>query len=189
MSSASKYRALKDAVYTRGIPPDPFLDELIGWGKTAPDEIFLPNDNPVDIYGSIKGVLGPWTGLLHRKAAMLEVLRVLAGFESSWNWKEGVDLTNKHSQAHIEGQETGIFQVSFDSTGFDKSLKDCLLRHGVTFAPKNFIDAMKFNHQLALEYCARLLRSSIAWDGPLKRREAHPWMRRDAVIEFEALLK
>ena len=52
---------------------------------------------------------------MHRRAALLEVMRVHAGFESSWDWNEGVDITNPHSVAHIEGQETGIFQVSFDS--------------------------------------------------------------------------
>jgi hypothetical protein len=185
--SAKYSLALKAPVYTRGVPPDSFLDELVAWGKSAPDEIFQPNDKP-DIYGSVKSVLGPWNGLVHRKAVMLEVLRCLGGFESSWNWREGVDRTNRTSMTHIEGQETGIFQVSFDSTLFDPSLRECVRRYCPAVNAQNFIDKMKSNHLFALEYCARLLRFSIAWDGPIKRREIHSWLRRDAVDEFAARL-
>ena len=77
-----KYIATKQRVLNRGVPPDAFLDELVAWGKEAPDEIFAPN-NHVDIYSSVVGVLGPWQGIPHRRAVMLEVMRVLAGFESS----------------------------------------------------------------------------------------------------------
>ena len=74
------FRATKQKVLNRGIPPDSFLQELIAWGRTAPDEIFAPNQN-ADVYSNVVGVLGPWQGLPHRRAAMLEVMRVLAGFE------------------------------------------------------------------------------------------------------------
>lgn len=76
------FHATKRKVFNRGVPPDSFLDELVAWGKTAPDEIFAPN-TVVDIYSNVVGVLGPWQGINHRRAAMLEVMRVLAGFESS----------------------------------------------------------------------------------------------------------
>jgi hypothetical protein len=76
----------------------------------------------------MEGALGPWIGLLHRKAVMCEVLRVEAAFESDWKWNEGVDITNQHSMTHIEGQETGAFQVSADSMRFDTSLIDCVDR-------------------------------------------------------------
>lgn len=86
------------------------------WAKNAPDEIFTPNPNPADVYASTKNELGPWgTSIIHRKAGMLEIMRVHAGFESSWNWKEGVDRNNATSLTHKAGEETGIFQVSFNS--------------------------------------------------------------------------
>ena len=57
----------------------------------------------------VAGVLGPFgNDMSLRRAAMLEVMRVHAGFESSLNWKEGVDRTNKTSMANVTGQETGI---------------------------------------------------------------------------------
>src|ERR1700757_2105495 len=90
------YTATKQHVSNRGIPPDDFLDQLVAWGKAAPDEIFAPNP-AADVYSSVVGVLGPWQGIEHRRAAMLEVMRVLAGFESSWDWNAGVDTTNPTS--------------------------------------------------------------------------------------------
>lgn len=136
----------------------------------------------------MKPVIGPWEGPKHRRAAMLEVMRVHAGFESSWNWKEGVDLTNKTSQAHIEGQESGVFQVSFDSTFIHgREIQPFAIASGIDTAEK-FIVEMKANHTLAMEYYARLVRVSIEWAGPLKRHEALPWLNRDAVKEFETAL-
>jgi hypothetical protein len=85
--------ATKKQVKNRGIPPDAFLEELVAWGKQAPDAIFAPNPAH-DVYASVAGVLGPWTGPGHRRAAMLEVMGVLAGFESSWHWTAGVDTAS-----------------------------------------------------------------------------------------------
>src|SRR5438045_4416508 len=107
--------ATKSIVSNRGAPPTPFLTELVDWGRSAPDDVFAVNSSPDDIYAHVKSILGPWTSISYRKAAMLEVMRVHAGFESSWNWNEGVDETNSTSMANKTGQETGIFQVSFDS--------------------------------------------------------------------------
>lgn len=184
--------ALKSPVKGRSFPPnyDSFIAELISWGKTAPDEIFAPNSEPGDVVDVLRPLLGPWRGLIHRKAAMLELLRCLAGFESSWNWNEGVDRTNKTSMANIEGQETGIFQVSYDSLRLEHgatTLRDCLARHGVE-GNLAFIGHMKSNHALALEYCARLLRISYKWDGPIKRAEINSSLSPAACAEFEGIL-
>jgi hypothetical protein len=47
---------------------------------------------------------------------------------------------------------------------------------------------MKQDHQLAMEYVARLLRRTVNHHGPVKRHEIDAWLRRDAVMEFQALL-
>lgn len=192
-----KYVACKQSVLNRGFPPDSFLDELVAWAQQAPDAIFLPNDK-FDVYSSVTDVLGPWTGLPNRKAVMCEVLRVLAGFESAWRWTEGVDVTNKTSMAHIEGQETGIFQVSANATYFDISLREFVIskigefKHDGTvyngFTVERFINAMKANHAFAIEFAARLLRFTIRHNGPVLRREIHPWLSRNAVAEFQVFL-
>lgn len=180
--------ATKARVSNRGVPPDSFLTELVEWGKKAPDDIFAPNPNPADIYSLIKPILGPWENLLHRRAAMLEVMRVHAGFESSWHWNEGVDTTNQTSMHNINGQETGIFQVSFDSTFINNgAMKAFAVDEGIGTVG-SFIQNMKACHKLALEYYARLVRVSIAWAGPLKRHEIDPWLSRASVREFVTLL-
>ncbi len=182
-----KFIATKARVNNRGIPPDSFLTELVNWGRSAPDEIFAPNLAD-DIYNHVKDELGPWTSLLHRRAAMLEVMRVHSGLESSWNWNEGVDKTNLTSMAHIAGQETGIFQVSFDSQWLNHAaMKPFAVAHGIE-TPEKFIPAMKLNHPLALEYYARLMRVNVKWAGPVLRREINVWLSRSSLNEFISLL-
>lgn len=181
------FNATKTRVLNRGIPPESFLMEVAEWGKAAPDSLFAPNPN-ADIYASIKDVLGPWEGPLHRKAAMLEVMRVHAGFESSWKWNEGVDTTNATSMRNIEGQETGIFQVSFDSTRLGAGvMRTYAVAHDIA-TPEEFIPAMKKDHQLALDYYAHLIRVNVRWAGPILRHEIDPILSRAAVKEFEGLL-
>lgn len=195
--------ALKSPVKGRDFPHnfDAFLDELVMWARSAPDEIFAPNNESGDVMNKLRVLLASqgWDGaagsperLLHRKAAMCELLRCLAGFESSWHWNEGVDKTNQASMHNIEGQETGIFQVSHDSLWLDKNgtLKTWLEKSMATAIhdTREFIDAMKSYHSFALEYAARLLRISYQWDGPIKRGEIDSSLSRDAVQEFKALL-
>jgi hypothetical protein len=180
------FRATKQKVLNRGIPPDSFLNELIEWGRTAPDDIFAPNEN-ADVYSSVVDVLGPWQGLPHRRAAMLEVMRVLAGFESSWNWNAGVDTTNPTSTTPTT-IEAGAWQVSANSMSFGPELKDLVLRRVGTLDGNAFQKAMKRDHPLAMEYIARLLRRTVNANGPVKRHEIDEWLRRDAVDEFQAML-
>jgi hypothetical protein len=171
-----------------GSPPNSFLDQLIDAINPLPDEVFAQNSRR-DIYSVMEGVLGPWTGLLHRKAVMCEVLRVEAAFESDWKWNEGVDVTNPQSLTHIEGQETGAFQVSADSMRFDTSLIDCVDRAVGSHGPLVFIREMKANHALAVEYCARLLRFNTTWCGTINdHRQVIAHVRRDAVAEFQTFL-
>ena len=178
--------ATKARVYNRGMPPDSFLQELVAWGSVAPDDIFQPNPNPDDIYALISPVLSPWQSEVYRRAAMLEAMRVHAGFESSWNWNEGVDETNQHSLHNRNGEETGIFQVSFDSTAFAGMMDFAAMKAVGTV--DTFIPAMKANHQLAMEYYARLVRVSIKWAGPLISKAIVPWLSRASVREFVTLI-
>jgi hypothetical protein len=180
--------ATRVEVYNRGVPPTEFLTELVDWAHGAPADIFAVNDEAGDVYDQLKPLLGPWTSMLHRRAAMLELMRVHAGFESSWNWNEGVDTTNKTSLININGQETGIFQVSFNSSWLgNDAMKPFLIAHGVNDVAV-FIPRMKSDHPVALEYYARLVRFNTRWAGPILRHEIDPWLSRDAVSEFEGLL-
>ena len=189
------FKELKRYVQGRGVPPDDFLNTLLAWGMMAPQDIFAAHESPNDVMNELVKLLGPWQGdpgsadwLFHRRAAMLELLRCLGGFESSWKWTCGVDTTNAHSLANITGQETGIFQVSEDSEGFSPSLRDCVIRYCGANDIHLFIDKMKTDHVFALEYAARLLRFSYKWDGPIKRGEIDSSISREAVEEWKVLL-
>jgi len=197
------FSAAKSRVFNRGKPPDSFLEELVAWGRTAPEEIFAPNAN-ADIYGKVKGELGPWTSSLHRRAVMLEVLRVLAGFESAWKWAEGVD-TSKGIANTKENAEAGAWQMSYDARKTSRALAALLKANGVNDGI-TFQQEMKANHPLAMEAAARLLRDNVKHNGPLYKgaeRKAtwpkrpklwnaeesiFPWLSRASVAEFEALL-
>lgn len=180
------YQWTKQHVLNRGIPPDAFLDELVSLGRLAPEQIFVPNSFS-DVYSSVKNTLGPWRDNLHRRGVMLEVMRVLAGFESSWDWNEGRDLSNPSSDTP-ETMEAGAWQVSANSMNFGQELKELVRREVHTLDPVAFQRAMKSNHLLAMEYIARLLRRTVRHNGPVLRHEIDPWLRRAAVDEFVALV-
>lgn len=191
------FRASKVRVSNRGVPPDSFLQTLVDWGKSAPAQLFAPNDN-FDIYSIIAPVLGPpapelgpWTDPASRCAAMLEAMRVHAGLESSWNWNEGVDTTNKTSLANLSGQETGIFQVSFDSIylgGPSHPMRTFAATHGVATDIHAFIEKMKSDHVFALDYYAHLVRNNVKWAGPLISHAVNTWVSRASMNELKALL-
>lgn len=180
------FTATRAKVHNRGQAPVSFLTELVAWGRVAPNELFAPNSE-FDIYSALVGDLGPWHDLLHRRAVMLEALRVLGGFESSWNWQEGRDMSNPTSNT-LCTEEAGIFQCSGNSMGFSPSLKALLLTTGADGSCRSFIQTTKSNHQFAIEYCAHLLRFTTKHHGPIKRSEINFWVKRDAVAEFKALL-
>lgn len=175
--------ATKHPVLNRGVAPDSFLTEIIAWAIDAPDVLFEPNDAK-DIYSLIAPVLGEFPkNLEYRRAQMLEAMRVHAGFESSWNWNEGVDTTNARSMSRVDGQETGIFQVSYDSAELSPDLNTFLEECGIDNV-NTFIAQMKLNHRLCLGYYARLVRVNIRWAGPLLTGRILPWLSKDACDEF-----
>jgi hypothetical protein len=184
---AHNFVVCREQVFNRGKPPVSFLEELLDWGKSAANEIFVRNDN-ADIYSSVRDQLGPWANELERRAAMLEVLRVLGGFESSWDWNAGRDTTNPDSNTPCS-EEAGIFQCSGDSMDIDSSLKNLL--RGVTGMTDcdTFRATTKANHPFALEYCARLLRFTVNHHGPIKHRHIHAHLRREAMAELLGFLQ
>jgi hypothetical protein len=179
---ARNFVACRTEVFNRGKPPVAFLDELVDWGKSAPNAIFTRNNN-ADIYSSVRNQLGPWANDRERRAAMLEVLRVLAGFESSWNWNEGVDTSNPNSNTPCS-EEAGILQCSGDSMDLDSSLRDFVRTVAGTDDCDTFRATTKANHPFALEYCARVLRVTVNHHGPVKHGHIHTHLRRDAMAEL-----
>ncbi len=196
---AREYGAIAEKVHNRDRPPREFLDTLIRWARQADDQIFERNEG-YDIYSRVAAELGPWQDLNHRKAVICEVLRVLAGFESSWDWNEGRDISANNT-AH-DSMEIGIFQCSSNSLGFfrdDPYLEVVLSKLGIrTPGPERsqrFEKLTKEDHFFAIEYCARLLRHTIYHHGPVKHYNGHIYkgkfhdgigrhLDRNAVSEF-----
>jgi hypothetical protein len=141
-----------------------------------------------DIYSSVVGELGPYGFTGHRKAVMLEVLRVLAGRETMWDWNHGVD-TDKKVAKKSHNEEAGVFQVSADSMDLDKSLKDFAQETLGATDDTTFITGTKSNHRFAMEYAARLLRITLAHHGPILNRHIHPELSKAAVTEFRGYLE
>ncbi|HMH06294.1 MAG TPA: peptidoglycan-binding domain-containing protein, partial [Terriglobales bacterium] len=202
--SAGQFVSTLAKVFNRGNPKPEFLQQLVDWGKTAPEAIFADQPgNEKDVYASVITELGPFQDITHRKACMLEVMRVLAGFESSWDWNEGID-TSRASADTPANSEAGAWQVSADSLAIGKDLKDLVQREVGTFDGVKFQKAMKSNHPLAMEYIARLMRHTRKANGPLykgnersifnppalrkEEQSIYPWLSRDAVAEFRAFL-
>lgn len=187
-------------VYNRGKAPEHFLREMVVWSISAPDDIF--EVNPLnDIYSKVKPELGPYTSLVHRKAAMLEVMRVLAGFESSWKWNEGVDVS-RDSADTAENSEAGAWQVSYDARKLSPVLQDLISAKGIKNGVE-FQKASKADHGFAMEFVSRLMRVNTKHNGPLYKgsersiirkslrgaeHSIYPWLSKDAVKEFESLL-
>jgi len=201
---AGKFIRTLAKVFNRGTPKPEFLQELVAWGKNAPEKIFVDQPgNKSDVYASVITELGPFKDITHRKACMLEVMRVLAGFESSWKWTEGID-TSRESKDTPTNSEAGAWQVSADSLRFGQDLKDLVARKVGTLNGLEFQRAMKADHPLAMEYIARLLRHTRMHNGPLykesersrisrlelrgKEQSIYPWLSRDAVAEFQVFL-
>lgn len=188
------------AVHNRGTPPESFRSELIRWGKMAAEDIFAPNPL-VDIYSKTKSELGPWISPLQRRAGMLEIMRVLAGFESSWDWTEGVD-TSRLGSTTPENAEAGAWQVSYDARLIDVELGRLLATNRIATG-LDFQRAMKFDHFLAMEFIARLMRHTTEHNGPLYKGDErliirkslrgpensiYPWLSRESMQEFQQAL-
>lgn len=157
------------SIYNRGAPPAAFLSEAIEWAKGADPAIFQENPN-TDIYSLIGAKFGPLDSLKKRKAAMIEALTVLAGYESSWGWTEGRDISNGNLDS-CSNEEAGIFQTSYDSNGFSPKLKDLMRQSCASDKCPAFITCSKMNHKFAFDYTATLLRYTLRHHGPIIRRQ------------------
>ncbi len=195
-----EFIAAKKSVLNRGTAPNAFLTEMVKWAKSASDDIFSPNQVS-DIYNKVQPELGPYPNLIYRKAVMLEVMRVLAGFESSWDWKEGVD-TSRLGNDTQENAEAGAWQVSYNARHSAEELRILLTSKEIVNGIK-FQQKMKFDHLLAMEFVARLMRHNTKHNGPLYKdnerlairsslrnteHSIYPWLNRASVKEFVEFL-
>jgi hypothetical protein len=201
-----RFTEARGQVYNRGRAPTEFLTYIVDWARDAPDALFDYND-AADVYAHVKYKLGPWKEgsdfLVHRRAVMCEVLRTLCGFESSWDWEEGIDMSANHGRPYDRPKQTweaGILQASADSMSAYASCKAYAAEHGIGVKDYDDFRALSMRKGVfPIQYGANILRSTYKHHGPLKRTEndtanpqsssIHPYLSRGAVEEFMAALK
>jgi len=191
--TAKKFYRWRDA------PTKEFLDTIVDWARDAPDEIFAYNSERDDFYSHVQYKFGPWRTedfQRHRRGVMLEVIRVLAGFESNYDWKTGRDV-GAGPQSECQ-KEAGVLQVSGDSMNGFKGVGQWAKQEYGVRSCRHFRKLTWENKQFAIEYCARLLRETYKHHGPLKRKtnhptdprktSIHPFFSLNAVDEFRSFL-
>jgi hypothetical protein len=178
-------------VHNRGTIPKWFIDDVIAVANKTPDWVFAENSND-DIYSSIKPQLGPWKSLRHRKAAMVNVVLVAAGFESSWDY--GADRDKSASNTSSCTREVGILQSSGNSNHFSKSLGAYQQEVCNSTACDGFRACSKapnanFQKEFPVGHFMRLVRFTIKHHGPLASKKINPWLKKSCVSAIEKKLK
>jgi hypothetical protein len=166
----------------RGVPNRAFVEELYRIFLQLPDSDFAVNPK-TDIYSVIASKLGPWRGLVHRKAAAFEAMVVLAGRESSWNWNEGRDLSAGNTSSETE--EAGAWQTSFNARHFDAIARQMAMG----MSGKDYIKEAKADHEFSARFTWRVLRNTIRHHGPVLRGEILPYIDPARVVKLEAFFK
>ena len=189
LDGLAKIKSCFRKVHNRGVPPERVVRDIISFVKSAPDAVFAVNDK-YDVYSLVRPVLGPYESLKHRRAVMADVLIVLAGWESTWNYKQDRDMSANNTSACTE--EAGIYQTSGDSSYFGADLKllqnqKCSGWAGKTMCNK-FIVCTKNDIGFAHEYTARLLRHTTKHHGPLLRGDVSKGLSKACVKEIEGVL-
>ena len=179
-------------VANRGSAPIGFLNQVLVWGENEPDITFtLRKDDAeeTDIYTVLRKLFSKedWTSLVRRKCWMMEVLRVLAGFESSWKPNTGADTTNP-AERDAETFSAGLWQISYNSRGFGQDLRDMLVVYGIHNGAQ-FQQMMKTNFTFAARWAARLFRHTIRHNGPLRDHHVDAYLKVNAVDEWQSLLR
>jgi hypothetical protein len=161
----------------RGTPKKDVVEEIIEYVSEMPDSDFSVNAK-YDIYSHMAPKFSEYTkGIKKRRALMAAVLTNLAGWESTWDWNEGIDTTNISSTKSKCSEEAGLLQTSGDAMNFDKSLvrlfeSSCKAYTKGTKCDR-FIACSKdpgANHRFTVIFTAMLLRHTTNHHGPIKRK-------------------
>lgn len=103
--------------HRRRAPPQTFLQDLYLFVQKTCDEneLYAINEEPRDVFKHLEKELALTedSTLHYRCASAFELLRVSAAMESSYNWKQGRDLSANNTS--LDTQEAGIFQTSQNS--------------------------------------------------------------------------
>lgn len=176
--------AIFEPVDNHKVPPEDFIDVMVDTIKGMDDSVFAPIAK-AEVYSAVGNELPYTKDPLTRKAYMCEILRCLAAFESDYNWNEGADSTAGPEKS--DEVETGAFQVSANSMNFG-NLREFAKESVGIVTTQQFIDLIKTKHSFAVQYIIRLLRITVAANGPILHKHINGWLSMDAVNEFKSRL-
>jgi hypothetical protein len=182
------YSACIAAVADKGSPPASFIDTIIAGVKALPDAAVGPK--PVsNIFSALARAFGDPQDTLTRKAIMCEGLRVVAAFESGWDWNCSADTTAGPETP--SETESGAFQASQNSESLDPTggLAAFLDSKWGAHDAAAFIRNMKTDHITAVQYAAMLFDWNTKWDGPVNRGWVTSNVSAAAVAEFKEFLQ
>ena len=77
--------------------------------------------------------------------------------------------TSRQARRSQRKRKPALSKSSANSMGFEPSLRAASRTYAGATDTQTFLDAMKSNHPLAIEYCARLVRFNTRWSGPCDR--------------------
>lgn len=188
------FKDTKYKIHDRGISPDWFNDKLTDCIKKqlVEDPSYFERNENFDAYSSMEKQLGPWTSTAYRAAAMANYLQILAGYESSWDPKEGRDTTNPNEDTPWN-EEAGIYQTSADSITTRK-MRDLFTKYAnMPFAltdevANKFISLSKENFEYCTLHTILVLRQTIRHHGPASSRAVNKWLKKEAVLEFQKFI-
>lgn len=178
-------------VHNRGKAPFNVIKDIVLSLRQSPDEVFAPNDN-YDIFSSIKPELGPWTSLKQRAASLGAAMVVQAGFESTWDYTEGRDMSANNTSSCTE--EAGMYQTSGNMNDFNKEAQDVLKPYQIHMCGgKATCEEFKActkepNVSFTHGHFIRASRITVNHWGPIKRKEINPWLSRACASQIESLL-
>lgn len=177
-------------VHNRGVPKFAVVKDIVEALRATPLEVFAENSN-ADVFGSVKAELGPWTSLKQRAGAMGAVMVVQSGFESSWKYGEGRDMSANNTSACTE--EAGLYQTSGNMNTFNAEAKSVLqpfmAQHCKSTTCAEFKRCTKEPVKAFVHgHFIRASRITTRHWGPMVRKEINPWLKRACAKQIEDLL-
>lgn len=177
-------------VHNRGIVPFSVVRDIVEAIRVTPVSVFAKNGN-ADVYGSVEREMGPYTSDLHRAAVMGAVMVVQSGFESSWNYQDGRDMSANNTSSCTE--EAGLYQTSGNMNTFSveakATLQPFMALHCKSTTCSEFRRCTKEPVKAFVHgHFMRAARITTRHWGPMVRKEINLWLRKACALQIEQLL-
>lgn len=177
-------------VYNRGTIPLSMVQDVVAALRETPESVFATNNN-FDIYSSVSDKLGPYTSLKNRAAVLGNVMLVESGFESTWKYDAGRDMSAKNTSAC--SAEAGLYQTSGNMNTFNNDAASVLVPFQAKYCKSTTCDEFQRCTKEPVKsfvhgHFIRASRITVRHWGPILRKEINPWLKKECVAQIEKLL-